>query len=518
MKKAKFKFFLIDVIVISSAFLFTAWLKPATRRVVLPTYYKPFLIFLAVWIILSILSDKYSISIRKQLAEMVRPIIRGNFSILAFLTILIYAANLFAFSRLIFFGTILFGTALELFFVYLYFLHKKIVNNKDFSSVISSKAKYIEPVFIKQDNVSLKEVYCDDLEVKKSVYHDLKHKYLKNLPKLLGFLNKNIQLQKLKYVSSLILNTHTIFNIENLDPHSQSIFINLHKVNDVRRINQYFIQVNKNLKTGGFFIGNGETIEDHARKIFSSYPPVFSLFIYIIDFIYRRIAPKLPILKELYFALSGGMNRAISKAEILGRLYFCGFIVIATEEINDSFYFIAQKIKDPLSDKNPSYGPLIKLKRVGKKKEYIYIYKFRTMHPYSEYLQNYVHESSNLHFTGKFKDDFRITGWGKIFRRLWIDELPQLINLFRGEISLMGVRALSDHYFSLYPKDIQQMRCELKPGLVPPYYADMPNSFEEIIESERNYLLKKQNRKILTDTIYFCKAMYNIIFKHARSR
>ena len=110
-----------------------------------------------------------------------------------------------------------------------------------------------------------------------------------------------------------------------------------------------------------------------------------------------------------------------------------------------------------------------------------------------------------------------MTGGGKVFRKLWIDELPQIINWWRGEVSLVGVRALSQHYFDLYPKDMQLLRIQFKPGLVPPYYADMPKSFEEILESERKYLQRKREKPLTTDIIYFYKAFYNIFFRHARS-
>jgi len=140
------------------------------------------------------------------------------------------------------------------------------------------------------------------------------------------------------------------------------------------------------------------------------------------------------------------------------------------------------------------------------------------MYPYSEYLQEYVYQHNSLDEKGKIKDDFRMTGWGKVFRKLWIDELPQIINWFRGEVSLVGVRALSQHFFDLYPEDMQKLRVQFKPGLVPPYYADMPKNFEEILESERCYLLRKKEKPFTTDIIYFCKAFYNIIFRHARSR
>jgi len=111
-----------------------------------------------------------------------------------------------------------------------------------------------------------------------------------------------------------------------------------------------------------------------------------------------------------------------------------------------------------------------------------------------------------------------MTEWGRVFRKFWIDELPQVVNYLHGDLNLVGVRALSQHYFSLYPKEMQEFRTMFKPGLVPPYYADMPDSFEEIIDSERQYLQQKQQHPFVTDLRYFGKAFYNIIFKNARSR
>jgi len=96
--------------------------------------------------------------------------------------------------------------------------------------------------------------------------------------------------------------------------------------------------------------------------------------------------------------------------------------------------------------------------------------------------------------------------------------VDQIVNFFQGDLNLVGVRALSQHYFGLYPEDLQDLRTQFKPGLVPPYYADMPKTFEEIIESERHYLKTKQKHPFVTDIKYFFKASYNILFKHARSQ
>lgn len=49
----------------------------------------------------------------------------------------------------------------------------------------------------------------------------------------------------------------------------------------------------------------------------------------------------------------------------------------------------------------------------------IKVYKLRTMHPYLEYLQQYVFDRNGLEKGGKLKDDFRMTHWGRIFRICW---------------------------------------------------------------------------------------------------
>ena len=139
------------------------------------------------------------------------------------------------------------------------------------------------------------------------------------------------------------------------------------------------------------------------------------------------------------------------------------------------------------------------------------------MHPFSEFIQEDIYNQNKLNEKGKIEDDFRLTFWGKFLRKYWIDEIPQLYNFIIGNISLIGPRALSKHYFSLYPKDIQNLRVKIKPGLIPPYYADMPKSFDEIIASEEKYIVRKRKNPFRTDLTYLIKSVYNIIIKGARS-
>ena len=140
------------------------------------------------------------------------------------------------------------------------------------------------------------------------------------------------------------------------------------------------------------------------------------------------------------------------------------------------------------------------------------------MYPYSEFIQGDIYEKYHLDQSGKIKGDYRITSWGKVFRKYFIDEIPQFYNWIKGDLKLMGVRALSEHYYNLYPKSLKEKRVKFKPGLIPPYYADLPKSFNEILKSEEIYLEQKLKAPFMTDLKYFFKSISNILFSGARSK
>ena len=127
------------------------------------------------------------------------------------------------------------------------------------------------------------------------------------------------------------------------------------------------------------------------------------------------------------------------------------------------------------------------------------------------------YKKNDLQHGGKIKDDFRISPEGRIFRKIWLDEIPMLYNVIKGDMKLVGVRPLSRHYFNLYNEVLQRKRIKTKPGLIPPFYADMPSTLEEIMDSEMRYLKSYENSPFATDFRYFSKAMYNILIKRKRS-
>ena len=95
-------------------------------------------------------------------------------------------------------------------------------------------------------------------------------------------------------------------------------------------------------------------------------------------------------------------------------------------------------------------------KRVGINNSNFQIWKFATM------LKN----SMNMG-TGSItlKNDFRVTIIGKFLRKTKINELPQIINILKGDISLVGPRPLVTKTFSAYSSDIQSKIYQVKPGL-----------------------------------------------------
>jgi lipopolysaccharide/colanic/teichoic acid biosynthesis glycosyltransferase len=304
--------------------------------------------------------------------------------------------------------------------------------------------------------------------------------------------------------------------VEDLEAGRQAIGI-LQKVNNSRWVNKYFRAVNARLAPGGTFVGCVEVNSQRKRRFLQKYPAPFGRPLYYLDCLAHRIWPKLPLLRKPYFALTRGHNRPISVAEVLGRLVSCGFEILEHREIGTLTYFAVRKVREAAVVYAPTYGPMCTLKRIGRGEAPFKVYKLRTMHPYAEFLQDYVYKLNNLDEGGKFRNDFRVPNWGKVLRRLWLDELPMFFNVLKGEMKLVGVRPLSLHYFSLYPPELQELRKRHTPGLLPPFYADLPKAFEEIVESEMRYLKAYEKAPLRTDIRYFCVGVWNILIKRARS-
>uniref|UniRef100_A0A7V4FGL3 Sugar transferase n=2 Tax=candidate division WOR-3 bacterium TaxID=2052148 RepID=A0A7V4FGL3_UNCW3 len=164
-----------------------------------------------------------------------------------------------------------------------------------------------------------------------------------------------------------------------------------------------------------------------------------------------------------------------------------------------------------LAIKLSSRGPLFyKHKRVGKNGRPFYVYKFRTMVDGAEallpkILKNNPQAREEFENGYKLKNDPRVTPIGKILRKTSLDELPQLINILRGEMSFVGPRPIVEEEKVKYGEYLPLLLKE-KPGLTGLWQVSGRNnlSYEERVALDMEYIRKKSLRldiKIILKTI-----------------
>ena len=139
-----------------------------------------------------------------------------------------------------------------------------------------------------------------------------------------------------------------------------------------------------------------------------------------------------------------------------------------------------------------SEGPVIfKQKRVGQRGRIFYIYKFRSMCQESESLKEELMEENIMNGAiFKLEDDPRITRVGKWLRKTSIDEMPQLFNVLKGEMSLVGTRPPTMDEVEMYQYQ-QLRRIAAKPGITGMWQISGRNKitdFDKIVELDCKYL------------------------------
>ena len=141
-----------------------------------------------------------------------------------------------------------------------------------------------------------------------------------------------------------------------------------------------------------------------------------------------------------------------------------------------------------------SPGPvLFAQKRLGLNKRHFNVYKFRTMVVDAE---KRLHEVEHLNQVSgpvfKVWNDPRITPTGRFLRKTSIDELPQLFNVLRGDMSLVGPRPLPVRDYEGFSKDWQRRRLSVKPGITCLWQVRGRSSipFEEWMELDLQYIDK----------------------------
>ncbi|MBL7053945.1 sugar transferase [Patescibacteria group bacterium] len=189
---------------------------------------------------------------------------------------------------------------------------------------------------------------------------------------------------------------------------------------------------------------------------------------------------------------------------MIKRIFDICFSLIGIIILSPVFIIITMLIKIT------SNGPVIyKGIRIGKNKKPFNVYKFRTM----------VLNANKIGGPSTPNNDIRLTKTGKFLRKYKIDELPQLFNVIKGEMSLVGPRPEVPEYAKLYKED-EQIIFNIRPGITD--LASLWNSNEgEILKNshdpEKTYLEEIRPKKVKLQIKYVKQMSFlndlKIIFK-----
>ncbi len=166
---------------------------------------------------------------------------------------------------------------------------------------------------------------------------------------------------------------------------------------------------------------------------------------------------------------------------------------------------------------NKEDGPIFySQERIGKNGEHFKMYKFRSMVVGAEEkLKTMLEQDEELRKefeeTRKLKNDPRITKIGKFLRKTSLDEFPQFINVLKGEMSLVGPRAVIDGEIELFGEHREEV-LSVKPGITGYWAANgrSDTSYEERVKLETYYA---NNMSILLDIEILFKTVISVLKK-----
>ena len=168
---------------------------------------------------------------------------------------------------------------------------------------------------------------------------------------------------------------------------------------------------------------------------------------------------------------------------------------------------IAIKIEDPKG--NIIFGH----KRVGKDGKLFPCYKFRSMFANAEEMKKNFTEEQKKEYaeTFKLKDDPRITKVGKFTRKTSIDELPQLFNILKGEMSIVGPRPIVTDELEFYG-EYEKYYKSVKPGLTGLWQVNgrSNTTYDERVDLDMEYV---SSRNTIKDLYIIMKTVVKVIKK-----
>ncbi|NDO18737.1 sugar transferase [Lachnospiraceae bacterium MD329] len=205
-------------------------------------------------------------------------------------------------------------------------------------------------------------------------------------------------------------------------------------------------------------------------------------------------------------------------------------VIITAEDLNRPVYEVFKRVLDfvlslfalvillpvflvtAAAVKSDGGNVIYKQKRVGKNNKLFDMYKFRSMCIGAENMRAELMKYNEMDGpVFKIKNDPRITKVGKFIRKYSIDELPQLVNILKGDMSIVGPRPPLLDEVAQYT-DYHRQRLMVTPGLTCFWqaYGRSDLSFEDWVDMDMKYI---KRRSISLDISLIIRTVYAVIFK-----
>ena len=315
-----------------------------------------FLVIITAWGLSTLLTNRYKEPNSINHYYEIAPYIKASILTFLFLTFFYYSLRIDLKSIELIYKAGLLHSGLEImaFFLYFFGQSKKNGHLKNKSENQIMKINGQEPLSIAQTKDNKNGSYNSS-----ELFNSLKTFRSGYEIELTDFIWQTIKREKISKDKVTILNTTSNINIELLFNNSKELLVNMHRLNDIRKINEHLLTVYSKLESGGLFVGNFIPLEKLKSHLRSQMPHFLYSIVLPFYFIFHRVFPKLAVTKQIYFIITRGRNRVLSKSEVLGRLAFCGYEILNEINIADRFYFVCKKNKTVSEEESPSYGPIV---------------------------------------------------------------------------------------------------------------------------------------------------------------
>jgi hypothetical protein len=260
------------------------WIKPASLRTYLPSHSIFFGGLAIVWIIISLINGKMHRGKIINYSTLFSRVLISNLIAISITALIMYVLRDEFYSRLIVLGTTVLATFFELFFGTIYIAYKKaylqdMENNENWENFKKpSEYELVEELNGNGNGNGHHEKISGKVNpgIARAIILEGGKEMAEAIIKMTG--------PELTDRTAVLSTTNT-FNILSLPEKKYSYIINLHKLNDIRKTDDFIDAVNKKLDAGGYFFCCVETKDQRKERLLKKYPPVLNYILYNFYFI-----------------------------------------------------------------------------------------------------------------------------------------------------------------------------------------------------------------------------------------